>query len=124
MIIVKSDLKSKDLSSTYVQYEIFNPYNLEKLNIDYCKNVKISINTPINLSDQTISLYNSLNQSGYNLFDSNDSFYTDVCTTYTSENGIDVTISDRQNMLYNNNISLCQDNCTYLMNHCFQHLQP
>ena len=88
---------------------------MEKLNTDYCKNVKISINTPINLSDQTISLYNSLNQSGYNLFDSNDSFYTDVCTTYTSENGTDVIISDRQNMLYtpNNNISLCQDNCTF-----------
>ena len=83
--------------------------------MDYCKNVSITVNTPVNLNDETIALYDSLSKSGYNLFDANDSFYTDICTTYTSQNGTDVILNDRQNEIYtsNANISLCQSGCNF-----------
>ena len=115
LIILKTDLKNLDGSSTYVQYEIYHPYTLEKLNMYYCQNVSIVVNRPINLNEETISLYNRLNKSGYNLFDENDSFFTDVCTTYTSENGTDVSLNDRKNHLYKNtnNVSLCQVGCNF-----------
>ena len=98
------------MTSTYVQYEIYHPYSLIKLNMDYCKNVSIIINTPLSLNEETLALYDSLNKSGYNLFDANDSFYTDICTEYTSENGTDVILNDRHDEIYssNANISLCQ----------------
>ena len=115
LIILKTDLKNNDLTSTYVQYEIYHPYSLIKLNMDYCKNVSIIVNTPVCLDEDTLTLYDSLSKSGYNLFDANDSFYTDICTTYTSENGTDVILKDRQNEIYssNANISLCQSSCTF-----------
>ena len=34
--------------------------------------------------------------SGYDLFNENDSFYTDICSTFTSENGTDMTLADRK----------------------------
>ena len=63
----------------------------------------------MNLDESTKSIYNSLSQSGYNLFDLNDSFYI-----YTTENGTDLTLADRKNLIYDNNgnASLCQDGCT------------
>ena len=115
LIILKLDIKNNDLISTNVQYEIYNPYNLEKLEMDCCEKEKIIINAPVNLTEETISLYNSLNKSGYNLFNATDNFYNDICTTYTSESGTDVSIIDRQNELYSvfGNITLCQSNCEF-----------
>ena len=83
--------------------------------MDYFKSVSIIVNIPVYLDEEALALYDSLSKSGYNLFDANDSFYTDICTTYTSENGTDVILKDRQNEIYssNANISLCQSSCTF-----------
>ena len=84
------------------------------MNLDFCKNVKITVNTPVNLDSQTVSLYNSLSESGYNLFDSNDPYYNDVCSTYTTENGTDIALFDRQKELMDFNISMCQSGCIFV----------
>ena len=39
LIIFKEDIKSKDLSSTYVSYEVYNPITLEKLDLDICNKI-------------------------------------------------------------------------------------
>ena len=115
LIILKLDLKNKDLSSTYVQYEVYNPFTLERINMEICLNYGININIPVNFDPNIDLLYNSLNESGYNLFYSKDSFYNDDCSIYTSLNGTDVTLTDRKNIIYNNNanISLCQEGSNF-----------
>ena len=115
LIILKMDIKSEDLTSTFVQYEIYNPRTLNLINLDICSNSPISVNVPVTLDENTKSIYDSLTHAGYNLFDLNDSFYNDVCTTYTSEDGTDLTLNDRKNLIYNNNanISMCQNGCTF-----------
>ena len=115
LIILKIDLKSEDYKVTYIQYEIYNP-NKTKIYLNICQNTSIYINTPVNLTQEVESLYDSLNKSGYNLFNSNDSFYNDICSPYTSENGIDIPISARQNEIYNNikYYTICQNNCSFL----------
>ena len=115
LIVLKTDIKSDDLTSTYVQYEIYNPVTLKKISLDICKEVSISISIPVTLDENAQSVYNSLSQSGYNLFDLNDSFYNDICTTYTTENGTDLTLADRKNLIYDNNgnVSMCQEDCTF-----------
>ena len=117
LIIFKTDLHSDDSSAIYVQYEIYNPYNFDYIPLDICKDDTININIPINLDKDTESLYLSLSESGYNLFDSNDSFYNDICSTYTTENGTDITLLDRKNMIYDNNKNtyLCQNNCEFIL---------
>ena len=116
LLMIKSDFKSTDKYSTNVQFELYHPVTKIKLNMSYCDNVEIKINTPSNLENNTIDLYESLLDSGYNLFDSSDSFYNDVCSTYTSENGTDMILSDRQNIIYSQsgNISLCQLGCNFV----------
>ena len=102
-------------SSTYVSFEVYDPFTLKLLNISICNDVEISINVPVELNHDIEVLYQSLNESGYNLFDKNDSFYNDICAKYTTVNGTDILLSDRQNDIYtksqNENDSLCQDGC-------------
>ena len=115
LIVIKTDIKNEDKSSTYVQYEIYHPITKEQLNLNYCSDVTITVNVPVHLDDSTASLYESLSESGYNLFDSEDDFYNDVCSTYTSQNGTDMTLLDRQNEIYTavENISMCQTGCKF-----------
>ena len=99
LIILKTDIKSQDSLTAFVQYEIYDPYYYKQMNLSYCKHSEITINVPVNLDNETIYLYESLSKSGYNLFDSNDSFYNDICTPYTSDNKTDIILSDRKNII-------------------------
>ena len=115
LLIVKTDIKSDDLSTTYVQYEIYHPYTLIQLNMSYCYNHKITIQTPVNLNNETIALYDIASEFGYNIFDSEDPFYNDICTSFTTKHGTDMILSDRQNDIFSlyGNISLCQYGCEF-----------
>ena len=114
LILLKADIKNANLTSTYVQYEIYNPYNLSKIDLDICQNTTTIIKTPTKLKDETISLYDNMQEQGYNLFNSSDSFYHDICTRYTTEYGTDMIISDRKQILDKyNDVPLCQDDCTF-----------
>ena len=110
-IIIKKDLKNG--ITTYVEYEIYNSKNLHPLSLDICNDTQISINVPVNISDETESLYEKLNKLGYNLFDENDSFYNDICTPYTTEDNSDILLSDRKVDIFKNNgnLTLCQTGC-------------
>ena len=115
LIMLKSDISNED-SKIYVQYEIYNPYTLDFIPLDICNEVKININIPITLNQTTESLLKSLNNSGYNLFNINDSFYHDICSRYTTENGTDIILMDRLNIFYDTtrNTYLCQDGCEFI----------
>ena len=71
------------------------------------------MNIPVNLDSETITLYERLNEYGYNLFDPNNSFYNDICISYNSENNKDIILNDRKNLIYmkNGNKMLCQLEC-------------
>ena len=115
LIIFKTDIKNEDLSNTFVQYEIYNPLTLDRINMEVCKNISIGINVPVNLDENIKEIYYSLNHSGYNLFDLNDPFYNDISSTYTTKYGTDLTLIDRKDLIYDktDNISICQVNCTF-----------
>ena len=67
------------------------------------------------LDENVKEINKKLNSYGYNIFDQNDSFYNDICTKYTTENGTDITLSDRRTDIYDlvSNISLCQKGCNF-----------
>ena len=115
LIIVKIDKKTEDLFSTYVKYEIYHPYNLSQLDLNFCKKITIIINIPINLYSDTVSLYDSLIELGYNLYDTEDDDYNDICSTYTSVNGTFMTFKDWKKKMYNisGNITICQRGCIF-----------
>ena len=116
LIIFKIDIKNIERSTTYVQYEIYNPETYKQLNLDICSDLKINIYSPVNLDNETLSLFTSLNNLGYNLFNKSDSFYNDFCTPYTTLNGSDILLKDRKKDIYEiyGNQALCQNNCELL----------
>ena len=113
LIIYKQDIKTDNLVTTYVLYKVYHPYTLRQLNLSICSKDQITLSVPVNLQEETLSLYNRLNESGYNLFDSNDSFYNDICTPYTTENGTDIILIDRKEIIIDigNDMNLCQSGC-------------
>ena len=40
-------------------------------------------------------------------------YYNDICYTYTSKDGTDITLSDRKNIFVNDNLTVCEENCKF-----------
>ena len=113
LIILKMDIRKMEMKTKVVEYEVYNPYTREKINLDICSDTKITVLSPVDLTYEETSLYDNLNNQGYELFDANNSFYQEFCTQYTSQNGTDVILIDRKNYFYDENAVLCENICKY-----------
>ena len=86
-----------------VEYEIYYPFNnstnLTKLNLTSCKDAKIEISIAVKIDD-ILDKYNA--SSGY---------YNDICYKATTESGTDISLKDRKNEFFDNNMTLCEENC-------------
>ena len=85
-----------------IEYEIYYPFNnnnLEKLDLNLCKGIKIEISIPVKLSDN-LDKHNPKS-----------CYYNDICYTATSESGTDIYLKDRKNEFVENNKTLCEENC-------------
>ena len=112
LIIFKMDLKLNNTPPTIINYEVYNPRNLTKLDLSKCENMKITIYSPYTPSKESLNKIIQLNEYGYDLYNFNDSFYQDICSPFTSENETDILLSDRKSDFFEN-ISLCEDICIY-----------
>ena len=86
-----------------IEYEIYSlngDNSYEKFDLEKCKDVKIDIAVAVDISEEDLDKYNT--SSGY---------YNDVCYTYTSDKGTDITLKDRRNEFIENNMAICQDRC-------------
>ena len=105
ILYIQKDEEGMEIPKT--GYEIYyyksNQNIYEKMDLGVCKNMKINKSVYINISDDDIDKYNS--SSGY---------YNDICYTYTSGNGTDVTLKDRRNEYINNNMAVCEENCDFI----------
>jgi len=95
LLILKFDIKLDDNSPTTVEYEVYNPYTKEKLDLSICRNEKINIEIPKILDEYSMLLYQNISSFGYDVFNKNDPFYNEICTVYSSEDSTDVLLIDR-----------------------------
>ena len=102
LIIFKIDYKYPDLLIPIIGYEIYHPENKSKLDLKYC-NETIKLNIPVSIDENSLYKY-----------DPNSEFYTDNCFSYTTDNGTDIILNDRKQEFKDNNMSLCENNCTYI----------
>jgi hypothetical protein len=86
-----------------VEYEIYHPYTLEKISLEMCENEKIQVSLPVVINDEDIDKH-----------DPTSNYYNDKCCPSSSENGVDIILSDRQNEFINNNLTLCENNCKFI----------
>ena len=113
LIILKYDLKSNKTKSTKVEYEIYDPLTKKKLKIDSCYNTSVNIYVQVDLEENLVEIYNNAISQGYDVFDQEDVFYTDICSPYTSVNGTDMILIDRITDILNNTGYLCEEDCNY-----------
>ena len=102
LLIFKIDYYKKGSSIPIIGYEIYHPITKTKLDLKYCNNANISINIPVSINEDNLLKY-----------DPNNEYYTNECTPSTTENGTDILLNDRQDEFNNNNMFLCEQNCTY-----------
>ena len=114
LIILISEKLSDIPSERNTQFEIYNPIDNKRLNLSFCDNTTIKISTHVALSEELTNLYNELKESGYDIFNINDKFYTDICSPYKSNRKTDITLADRINYIYNNDETQCQSGCKFV----------
>ena len=103
LIILKLDIFIPEYSIPLVQYEVFNPITLESLNLNYCNQTFINILFPALINEKELYKY-----------DPNNSFYNDKCYSYSTDNGIDLSINERKNEYNKNNLAICEKNCVFM----------
>jgi hypothetical protein len=102
-------------NSQFIQYELYDPFSREKLNLSYCEDTTIDVFISVEMDEKTEEMYNNLKDQGYDPLDLNDKFYREICTPYNSENGTDVLLDDREEFIYTSlvNASICPIGCNY-----------
>ena len=102
LFIFKIDYYIPEYLIPIIEYEVYNPYTKEPLNLGICDEESINISIPVIIDENEIFKYNP-----------NSSFYNDICFPYKTENGTDITLNDRKNEYNNKNLSLCEKNCQF-----------
>ena len=105
LYIFKIEFNINGMKIPKTEYEVYyfsNTLQLIQLNLSICQNEKIIISHPFEINDN-IDKYNP--KSGY---------YNDICYTTTSKSGTDISLSDRKEEYINNNMTLCEEDCTFI----------
>ena len=102
LLIFKIDYFKPNSLIPIIGYEIFHPVTKEKLDLNICKNQLVNFNIPVSIDENNLFKY-----------DPNNEYYVDECYPYTTESGTDILINDRQDEYNNNNLSICENNCTF-----------
>ena len=106
LYILKMDVKQEGYKIPKIQYEVYYPlYNdskLNLLNLSICEETDIDIYLPLSFN------------GSLNLIDPNSDFYNDICNTFTSDDGTDLTLSERKKNFINNNLTVCEENCDFV----------
>ena len=115
LIIIKFLKDADNGEEQTFQYEVYHPITYQKLNLSHCDNTTSFVYVQKKLYNETKKLYDDLVNQGYDPLDINDKFYREICTPYTSENGTDVLLDDREEFIYSSlvNASLCPEGCGY-----------
>lgn len=109
--MIKLDVEVENSSVSSVTYYVYSESGIQ-LNLSVC-NTTVTVDIPItNTSNLNLALAEELSSEGIDVFNSSDSFFNDICYSYTSENGTDVTLNSRREDYYQEN-NFCEDGCEY-----------
>ena len=99
LVISQAGMKIPKL--LYYVYGSISGTNLERLNLSVCKNSKISLYIPVNITESL------------DILNSSSDYYKDICYPTTSEDGTDINLKDRKNEFIEKNKTVCQEDCAF-----------
>ena len=104
LYIIKIDVFQEGMKTKKVGYDVYYKLfgkGLVKLKLSSCKDTKITILIPYEISEPVDKLNIS---SGY---------YNDICYTTTTKDGTDITLNDRKKIYAIGNMIVCQEECDF-----------
>ena len=102
LLIFKIDYFKPGSLIPIIGYDVFHPKNKSKLDLNYCKKKLINFDIPCSIDEDNLFKYDPENE-----------YYKDECYPYSSENETDILLNDRHIEFNENNLSLCENNCTF-----------
>ena len=81
---------------------MLNNESLIQLDLKVCKDLKVDVSVPVIITGNIDKVNSS---SGY---------YNDICYTYTSEDGTDISLADRKKEFVNNDLTVCEEDCDFV----------
>ena len=102
LIIFKVDYFLDEFLIPITEYEIFEPENYTKLDLNQCNETAININIPVSINEEELYKYNPYSE-----------YYIDKCYPKVLECQTNSNISERKNEFNNNYLSLCEKNCNF-----------
>lgn len=112
LIIAIFDYSSSNRVTNQIEYLIYD-ISGKPLNLSFCNEVTIEVFYPIKSNEIDFEFWEKMNKKGYDIFNSLDSFFTDICEGFVTENDTDVTLEDRR-IDYFKNYSFCEVGCEYI----------
>ena len=107
LYILKTEVTENGMKIPKIEYEIYyyslNESKLILLNLTSCKNDKVSIYIPVNISD-------NFNVDKYN---SSSDYYNNDCSIIDSNSKTDISLKDRRQIFVDENMTLCEENCDF-----------
>ena len=92
--------KTGPMSLYEVYYPLFNSPTLFQLDLSICEGMKINVLYTMELENPE-------------LYDKNNPIYNDICSPYSSKNGVDMVLRDVQQEYIDNNKSICDEGCQF-----------
>ena len=102
LLIFKIDIFQNCSDNPIIEYEIYNPKTMEKLDLIFCNDTKIQINIPAKIDEKKEFKYNPAS-----------AYYSDICFPYTTEDETDINLNDRKIEFFVKNLSTCEPICDY-----------
>ena len=106
LLILKIEVKKKNMKIPRIEYEVYYPSNgttLYKLDMNKCHNLNIEIYVPLIIDDEGVDKRNA--SSGY---------YNDICYTCKAVNNSDITLKDRKEEYFYNDMGACEEICNFI----------
>ena len=105
LYILKYDTYVPGKEGPTVRYRVYYPLDdqnvLVDLQLTICENLPIFISLPANITGDPA------------IYDKNSAYYNDLCAHYDFNDGVDMTLEDRQKQYVENNQSFCEEDCTF-----------
>jgi hypothetical protein len=102
LIIFKMDYFMEDFLIPITEYEVFHPLTKEQLDLNCCNNIPINIFIPVQINEEYLYKHDP---------------YSDYYKEKTCQNKTDCEndniLNERINDFNNNNLSLCEKNCSF-----------
>ena len=107
LFLLKIEYSTDEFKIPIIEYVIFFK-NGTRLNISDCDCMKFEYSIPVDIIKYDI------NESLIYKYNPSSEYNNDLCYQYTTENNTDITLYDRRKEFNDNNLSLCESNCTFL----------